>query len=425
VNDPGEGRRRRAGSGGQHFREAVRMAVDVMVSHKTRSSLVILGVGIGVTVLMGMVAILSGLGNKIQEEITSSDRAIVTLSKYDFLTDGDPEDERILARPDILPEDAPVLQESCESVEVAEFYIDADHFTVIYHGDQRTRPIGIAGGGAQLPYVYNLAMGHGRYFSDAELLTRANVLTLGHGPAEDLFPNTDPIGKRVRVGDDHYEVIGVWEARKSVFGGMSDNFAIIPWTTFKKNLGQRYDPYFVYLTVADGYTPNDVVEEGTAVMRRRHGLNPSEKNDFVFISNDRINDFVRQITGPIGLVLLVMSSIGLTVGGIGVMNIMLVSVTERTREIGIRMALGARRRMILTQFLIEAGTLTGIGGVLGVLAGSGLAWLITSFANVPANINPGIVLAGVAFSVGVGVFFGLYPASKASRLDPIEALRYE
>jgi len=409
----------------QHVNEAMRMAAVVMLAHRTRSALVILGVGIGVTVLMGMVAILTGLGNKIREDITSSDRAIVTLSKFDFLGSGDPEDERILARPDILPEDAPALEELCESVEVAEFYIDANRFTVIHHGDQRTRPVGVAGGGAQLPYVYNLGVAHGRYFSDAELLTRANVLTLGWGPARDLFPNTDPIGKRVRVGFDHYEVIGVWDERKSVFGGMSDNFAIIPWTTFKKNFGRRYDPYFVYLTVAEGFTADDVVEEGRAVMRRRHRLRPGEPDDFVFISNDRIQQFVGQITGPIGLVLVVLSSIGLTVGGIGVMNIMLVSVTERTREIGIRMAVGARRRMILLQFLIEAGALTGIGGVLGVVAGSALAWGITSFANFPANVNPGIVLAGVLFSVGVGVFFGLYPASKASRLDPIEALRYE
>jgi putative ABC transport system permease protein len=411
-------------TGAQALREALRMAVGVMVAHKLRSGLVILGVGIGVAVLMGMVAILSGLGNRIQEEITSSDRAIVTLSKFDFLESGDPEDERILARPDILPEDASAL-EACASVDVAEFYIDANRFTVIYHGDERTRPIGVAGGGAQLPYVYNLSMGQGRYFNDVELLTRANVLTLGWGPAKDLFPNVDPVGKRVRVGDEHYEVIGVWEERKSVFGAMGNNFAFIPWTTFKKNFGQRYDPYYVYLTVAEGYTPDDVVEEGRAVMRRRHGLRPGEKDDFVFISNDRINEFVRRITGPIGLVLVVLSSIGLTVGGIGVMNIMLVSVTERTREIGIRMAVGARRGMILAQFLVEAGTLTGIGGILGVIAGSALAWLVTSFANFPANVSPAIVLAGVAFSVGVGMFFGLYPASKASRLDPIEALRHE
>jgi putative ABC transport system permease protein len=268
-------------------------------------------------------------------------------------------------------------------------------------------------------------MERGRYLNDAELITRARVVCLGAGPAKDLFPHVDPLGKQVRIGEDHYEVIGVMEERKSIFGGMSDNFAIIPWTTFKKRFGRRHDPYFIYLTVAEGYEPEDVAEEARNVMRRRHGLKWGEKDDFAVISNDRINEFLRQITGPVGVILLVLSSIGLTVGGIGVMNIMLVSVTERTREIGIRMALGARRRVILTQFLIEAGTLTGIGGVLGVALGFLLAHFLATMANFPANVHPAVALAGVLFSVSIGLFFGMSPAFRASRLDPIEALRYE
>jgi putative ABC transport system permease protein len=250
-------------------------------------------------------------------------------------------------------------------------------------------------------------------------------MVLGHGPAKDLFPDVDPIGKRIRLGDEHYRIIGVFDERKSIFGGLSENFAVIPWTTFKKSWGRRNDPYFIYMTVAEGHVPDDVEQEARAVMRRRHGLRPGEKDDFVLISNDRINEFVKRITGPIGLVLLVLSSIGLTVGGIGVMNIMLVSVTERTREIGIRMALGARRRTILAQFLVEAGMLTGIGGVLGVALGSGLAHALGKVANFPAIVHPLAAAIGVLFSAGIGVFFGLYPASRAAKLDPIEALRYE
>ncbi len=410
---------------GTVVREAARLAFDVVVSHKLRSGLLILGVTIGVAVLMGMVSILSGLGKKIEQDITSSDKTVLTLSKFDFLTEGDGEDDRILARPDIVPEDAKAIEALCPSVGVAEYYIDANRMTTIRHGDQRTRPIGIAGGGPRLPFVYSFTVAQGRYFNDAELLTRADVMVLGHGPAEDLFPYVDPIGKRVRLGDEHYRVIGVFGERKSIFGGMSEAYAVIPWTTFKKNWGGRNDPYFLYMTVGEGSLISDVDQEVRAVMRARHGLRPGQKDDFALISNDRINEFVKRLTGPIGLILLVLSSIGLTVGGIGVMNIMLVSVTERTREIGLRMALGARRKTILVQFLVEAGTLTGIGGLLGVAAGALLAWALGRAADFPVVVNPMAALAGVAFSAGIGIFFGLYPASRAAKLDPIEALRKE
>jgi putative ABC transport system permease protein len=414
-----------SGSSRPQLEEASRLAFGVIVSHKMRSGLLILGVTIGVAVLMTMVSILMGLSEKIERDVTSSDKAVITLSKYDFMTEGDPEDDRILARPDITPEDAKAIEELCPSVDVAEFYIDANRFTTLRYGDERTRPVGVAGGGPRLPYVYSFKIEHGRYFNDAELLTRADVIVLGHGPADELFPDVDPIGKRVRLGDEHYRVIGVFGERKSIFGNFGENFAVIPWTTFKKNWGQRYDPYFLYMTVREGSTVEQVEEEARAVMRARHRLRPGEEDDFDLISNDRINEFVKRITGPIGLILLVLSSIGLTVGGIGVMNIMLVSVTERTKEIGLRMALGAHRRTILVQFLVEAGTLTGVGGVLGVLFGAALATIIGRATSFPAVIHPLAALVGVVFSCGIGIFFGLYPASRAAKLDPIEALRYE
>ncbi|MDP6461431.1 MAG: ABC transporter permease, partial [Gemmatimonadota bacterium] len=407
------------------IRECIGLALEVLRAHRMRSALVILGVAIGVAVLMGMVAVLTGLGQKIEDEITASERPVVTLSKFDFLTEGDPHQEKILARPDVTPEDAAALEDLCESVEMAEFFIDANRGTILHYRDQKTRIVFVAGGGENVPFVYNLPVTVGRYFHDAELLASRNVIVLGHGPAEDLFPILDPVGKRIRLGGEEYEVVGVFAERKSVFGGMSENFAFIPWTTFKKNYGRKHDPYYVYMTIAEGYTAEDVVREATVVMRARHRLAPGEKNDFAAISNDRITEFVQKITGPIGLVLLVMSSIGLTVGGIGVMNIMLVSVTERTREIGIRKALGARRGTILLQFLVEAGTLTGLGGLVGVGLGSVVAWGVGRVAHFPVHISPWIVLGGALFSISIGVFFGLYPAVRGARLDPIEALRYE
>ncbi len=409
-----------------HFGLSLRLALDVLRAHKLRSALVVLGVAIGVTVLMGMVAVLTGLGRKIEEDITASEKPVVTLSKFDFITTG-PGDERVQNRPDITPDDARALQELCPSVEVAEFFIDAtpEKGALFQYRDQRSRFVFVAGGGPRFPYVYTFSLKAGRYFNDVETTHSANVVCLGHGPAEDLFPMIDPIGKKVRAGEMEYEVVGVFDERKSIFGGMSENFAVIPWTTFRKNLGSKGDPYYVYLTAKPGNTPEDITAQARAVMRVRHGLGPGDKDDFVLISEDRINEFVKRITGPIALVLLVMSSIGLTVGGIGVMNIMLVSVTERTREIGIRKALGARREMILAQFLIEAAVLTGIGGALGVLLGSALAFTIGRVADFPAHVHPLAVAGAVLFSTGIGVVFGLMPASRAARLDPIEALRHE
>ncbi|MFN8179598.1 MAG: ABC transporter permease [bacterium] len=412
-------------SRGVSFRESASLALGVVRAHKLRSGLLVLGVSIGVMVLMGMVSILSGLSRKIEHDIRSTDQSVVTLSRFDFLTEGDPDNPRILSRPDITPDDARALGERCASVGIAEFYIDSNNASILHRGDLKTRPVFVNGGGARILYVYAIPTAAGRYFTDGEIFSSANVVFLGAGPARDLFPGVDPLGKRIRIGDDHYTVVGVAAERKSLFGGMADNFAFVPSTTFRKHFNLDDRPYYAYLTVNPGHTSEDVIQEARVVMRQRHRLRPGQTDDFALISNDRIEDFVKRITGPIGLVLLVLSSIGLTVGGIGVMNIMLVSVTERTQEIGLRKAVGAERGTILTQFLVEAGLLTGIGGVIGVAAGFILAALVSKFSHLPALVSPLSAIAGVLFSVLIGVFFGLYPASRAARLDPIEALRRE
>ena len=407
------------------FRESARLALDVMRAHKARSGLLVLGVAIGVTVLMGMVSIVGGLSRRIETEIRSTDQPVITLTKYDFLTEGDPENPRILARPDLTPEDAEAIEELCPAVGMAEFFVDASRPTILYRGDLRTRPMFVHGAGPRVLQVYSIPTESGRFFTDAEIRLKADVTYLGAGPAEDLFPGVDPLGKRVRIGGHHYTVIGVAKKRKSLFGGMADNFVFVPWTSFKKNLAREREPYYVYMTVAPEAKADDVVEQVRPVMRRRHGLRPGEKDDFALVTNDRVEEFVRRITGPIGIILLAMSSIGLTVGGIGVMNIMLVSVTERTQEIGLRKAVGAQRAAILAQFLIEAATLTGLGGAIGVAAGFLLAWTVSRFSGLPALVHPASAIGGVVFSVFLGIFFGMYPAFRAARLDPIDALRHE
>jgi putative ABC transport system permease protein len=248
---------------------------------------------------------------------------------------------------------------------------------------------------------------------------------LGHGPARDLFPAIDPIGQSIRLGAQVYEVVGVYGERRSIAGSMGENYVILPYTTFIKDWKDSSDLGYVMMTVAPGRTAADVERQARSVMRQRRGLRPDEEDDFAVIAADAVEELVARVTGPIALVLLVVSSIGLMVGGIGVMNIMLVSVTERTREIGIRLAVGATPGAILSQILTEAVVLTGSGGMLGILLGGLVAVGLSRGLGFPARLEPLAVLVAVLFSMAIGVFFGFYPARRAARVDPIESLRYE
>jgi putative ABC transport system permease protein len=216
------------------------------------------------------------------------------------------------------------------------------------------------------------------------------------------------------------------EARKQLMGSFGDNFVAVPWTAFEKDFANKYqEDRNVFATVADGFETEAVLTDLIGALRQVRRLAPGEPNDFEVVASETYGELVDKVTQAVALVLVVLSSIGLMVGGIGVMNIMLISVTERTREIGIRMAVGARRQDLLTQVLIEAGTLTGIGGVVGIVFGYLLSWGTTKLLHFPFAISPWVTLGAVLFSVAIGVIFGVYPANRAARMDPVEALRYE
>jgi putative ABC transport system permease protein len=269
----------------------------------------------------------------------------------------------------------------------------------------------------------------GRFFTEADLEHAARICVIGTDVAEALYPHRDPIDQRLTLNGRAYQVVGLFEKKGSVFGGSNDNFVAIPITAF--------DDQFPEVKHGGGDTihiatvprrPEDyeaLIEEETAILRVRRGLRPGQDNDFaIFTSVGQLQNF-QQITGGVAAAMLVIAGIALLVGGVGVMNIMLVSVTERTREIGVRKALGARQRDIRWQFLTEAMTLTGAGGVIGILIGAILAFLINTFSPFPAVIQPTWVIIAFSTSMVVGLTFGLWPAAKAARLDPIEALRYE
>jgi putative ABC transport system permease protein len=408
---------------GSKVLESLRLALGTVRSHKMRSSLVILGVGIGVTTLMGMVTILLGLGDKISDDIRSSDNAVIYLARFDLLVGGDP--SQFAHRPEINPRDLEAVRNEIPSVRLADFQQQPQWQTILHYKGEKTGIVAVIGTTTHFPKIFTIDVKLGRNFSEEEEEHRARVVVLGHGPYMDLFPQVDPIGKRVRIRGEAYTVVGVFEEREHLLGRLADNYVTIPYTSFRKEWGAETDQIVVAIVPREGEPQNEVMDDVTALMRQRHGLRPGDDDDFDVSSADAVEELVGSVTGPIGLVLAVVASIGLMVGGIGVMAIMLVSVTERTREIGIRTALGASRSDILYQFLIEASTLTGMGGIAGITLGILLAKLVAALIHLPTATPFTWTALAVVVSAGIGIVFGMYPALRASRLDPIEAIRNE
>ena len=250
------------------------------------------------------------------------------------------------------------------------------------------------------------------------------MCVIGPDVAEALFPSLDPIGKEILVNNHRFTVIGVAEEREAILGESQDNYILLPYHTFAK-LHPWEKELWLAITVKSAALMDEAIGQVTEVMRRQRGLAYNEENDFAVFTQDALMEIYEQVTGMIYIAMTVISAIGLMVGGVGVMNIMLVSVTERTREIGIRKAIGARRANIIWQFLIEAMTLSGFGGVVGILVGLGIAFFIKAMDWLPAGVSIGWILIGFSVAVSVGLIFGIYPAYRAARVDPIVSLRYE
>jgi putative ABC transport system permease protein len=307
----------------------------------------------------------------------------------------------------------------------------------VFYRNERTQPIVVMGTSEAFVDVNFAKIIAGRSFNEQEVQHRRNVAVLGYGPYEALFEKKgmDPVGKKVRLGAVEYTVLGVIGKRPAA-GGFSlgqDDFAIIPFTTHRRQFGSeriRTGPFggrsaMIAVVPHEWASQQEAMREVEEIMRIRHGLTLDKPNDFDLVTQDAILKVWDQISQAVLLSLVVISSIALMVGGIGVMAIMTISVTERTREIGVRMAIGARRREILVQFLIEAAVLTSVGGVIGIACGSGIGLLVNFASGFPISLPWWSFALGLGFSASVGIFFGIFPAWRAARLDPIEALRYE
>jgi len=411
----------------QIIREVFRMAVESLRTNKMRSLLTVLGIVIGVMTVIGMVSVIQGLNRSFLQELASAGADLILVGKYDPVQMGQRSEEERRRR-DLTFEDAMAIQEECPSVRSVAVSITADIFKPIpvKAGNITSENAIIIGMNENWPTVYALYLPQeGRFLTESEISRSTRSAILGFETAETLFPFTSAVGREIRIGPEKFTVVGVLEKRGQMFGQSRDNFVGMPLTTLMKYYPYNPERLEIGAIPRRPEDLNTAIEEIRNLLRQRRKVRFGQPDDFAVFTQDTLVDLYNQLTGAAYLVMIVISSIGLLVGGIGVMNIMLVSVKERTREIGIRKAIGARSADILKQFLIEAIFLTGTGGIIGVVIGFGLAMLVRAATPLPAAVSAWSVVAGLAVSISIGLFFGIFPAQKASRLDPIDSLRYE
>jgi len=408
--------------------EIFRMAFDSLRSNKLRSFLTLLGIMIGVMTVIGMVSVIQGLNRAFLADLESVGSDIIAVAKYEpGIQVGDrSEEER--QRKDFTIEDAMAIEEECSLVKAVAVDIVVNVFEDITIKYQNTKAqdaiiLGMNENWPEVLTVYRPVKG--RFITKADVDHRAKVCVLGAELNETLFPHSEAVGEEIRIGPEKFLVVGVLEKRGSMFGQSRDNLVGIPISTLMKHFPYDLENLEIIATPTKHGYLQETIEQIINVLRKRRKVPFGKPNDFAIYTQDTIVDLYNQLTGAAYMVMIVISSIGLLVGGIGVMNIMLVSVKERTREIGIRKAIGARSSDILKQFLIEAIFLTGTGGAIGILIGFVIALIVKSATPLPASVTLWSIFLGFFVSVSVGLFFGIVPAQKAARVDPIICLRYE
>ena len=409
----------------QPIRENLLLALDTLRTHKFRAFLTILGVLIGTATVIGVASIFKGLDQQLVEMAEGYGTRTLYIYKFQFGIHFNLTREERMRKP-LTYEQGMAIKEHCPAVEsvAVELFVWGPAMTAKYKGEEMV-DAQLQGNTAEDFQITNSVLKDGRLFTDIDDLHRRDVAVIGDDVVQRLFLNQDPIGKEINVDGHTYQVIGALEKRKAFLGDNGDDKVIcLPYFTYKKFYPNAKENSITALAYQGRV--NQAIDEITGLLRRLRNDKPSDPDSFGIATADTFISQFRDMMGTVVLVTIVISSIGLMVGGIGVMNIMLVSVTERTREIGVRKAIGARRSDITWQFLLEAMTLTLAGGVMGILVGYTVSFLIRHFVpSLPSTVPGWSVVAGLVVSVSIGLFFGLWPAVKASRLDPIVALRYE
>jgi putative ABC transport system permease protein len=412
-------------------RENFLAALETLRSSKVRSALTVLGIVIGVSSVISMAAIIQGLNKFVQDRVEALGSRTYFLTRFPPATDPAHLPERIRTRKYIEYDNAASIRDAAPDVEFVTTFGTRGFFfgdsNLISSGDHSVEKVIVRGAEPEYTAAIPLfSIAKGRFISEFDEEHARPVVVLGAAIAESLFPNTDPVGQEVRLNGGRYEVIGVFEHDQGLFLGPGvDIFTIIPLSDFRKQYPGAKELIIAFTVPKNGNIDTAQSEVIQAMRRLRH-VPPNKENDFELSSPDFLSNLWNQLTGALVILTTIISSIGLLVGGVGVMNIMLISVTERTQEIGVRKAIGARRADIRLQFLLEAVVLTLVGGTIGIMVGSFISLLVrTLVPSIPATLSYMWISIGFAISVGVGLFFGYYPASVAAKLDPIDCLRYE
>ena len=408
------------------LKEAAKMALDTIRANKLRSGLTILGVTVGVVTVMFMVSIIQGLNRSFASQLESLGSNTIFIAKFEPSFGRPPSQEERMRKPLTL-QDADAIRNECPSL-IGVSPIQRKISETVRHKEKQTDTPILFGVTPYYEFTHSQFIGYGRFIADFDVQMRSNVTVLGRDVVKSLFPDEDPIGKEIKIAGNTFTVIGVMGDLGSFFGQSRDNSVFIPISTFQKYWKTEDFPDIILAIIVrpkDRAAVPNAIDEVKQVLRRRRNVKTEEKDNFGVSSQDSLLDIYNQLTGATYLVLTAVSAVALMIGGIGVMNIMLVSVTERTKEIGIRKAVGATQMSILSQFLIEAVFLTAIGGFIGLVIGETASLLMNRYSPLPAYIPWWAIVIGIGVSAGVGIVFGLYPAWKAARLNPIDALRYE
>jgi len=405
------------------FFESIRIALAALRANKLRSFLTLLGIVIGVMTVIGMMTIIEGINASVARELATVGSNTFYVRKYPAMMTGHTR-QQYRHRKDVTPAQAEAVMQRAELVRrvTPELYTFGERAR--YGGEKTNADITVIGAAEAWQLVNGRYVDSGRFLQEMDMHSGRRVCVIGMDIVETLFPFSDPVGREIRLGAQKFKVVGILEEKGSSFGQSEDNRVIIPYTTFERVFGEGVIVQIAIQSTTPEQLPASI-DEVVGILRVERKVEPGKPNDFEILTQDSLMEIWKNLTGVVFAAAIGIAAISLLVGGIGIMNIMLVSVTERTREIGIRKSLGAKRRDILRQFIFEAIVLALFGGFVGIGAGLGLGALIGAISPLPATVPVWAIFGGLIFSSGVGLFFGIYPAGKAAKLDPIEALRYE